>query len=512
MKLTIFYSWQENTDKNLNKNFIRDCINLSVTNIKNQGQLKGIQFEIQESTSNLPGTPDVNSIIEQRISDCDIFIGDLSFVNAYSCLEKIIRKVSRKKLQYFINNNVYGEFNRALSCLGWEHVIGVTNIVYGDPNENELLIPFDTRGKRFLITYELKNEKNKEKALIELTKKLENAIRLSALAVIEKGKSKYRPFIQFSEHIREPRNQERFFENDFIANVKQEIFDNKQNIRILGLSGLGKTRIVLEAFKKSDDFSLSYLYCDAYLEECASILATIDKIIANNEKVYLVVDNCSEVLHKKILYLKSKKHNPPPLITINNDLEENESTECSYIRIPKSMNDIVDFILEKEVNKIDKNVLSILSDGEEYWKYHNFKNLLGAMIGSPSSLNDIFFQEKNYDKFLLWCDSNPKIAPIRLAAITPVYQGNSFHPFVNFLLDIYGNNTDVLDSLSSNMGSFSWVGSVIPMYELKKKSLEQLLSHKNQIIVEWAKKQIEYTQREIYEAQLRKDEEKLFYG
>ncbi len=362
MNLTIFYSWQETTNRVFNKDFIRTCIEDALKNIENTGQLKGVLFKVQESTNNLGGTPNIPDTIEQRTRDCDIFIGDLSVVNSFSNLEKFIRKIRKKKLQYFINNNVYGEFNRALAELDFQQVISVMNIAYGDPEDDSLLIPFDTRHRRNPITYNLKNLKNFESEHSKFVSILENALRKSALVAIDNLKIKYKPFIRFTEHLKEPKNQERFFENDFIKDVKQKIIDNKKNIRLIGLSGLGKTRIVIEAFREPQDFMLSYLYCDAYLDDFFSIQAAVEKINNDKEKAYIVIDNCTEEQLNKILILKSRIQCQLPLITIYNQPEEIESDKCFYIRVPKSMNDIVDKILDKEAKKINKEILPIIKE------------------------------------------------------------------------------------------------------------------------------------------------------
>src|ERR1035437_383480 len=92
MKYTIFYSWQSDTYPKYNWSLIRDCINTAMKSIENKGQLKGIYFnDLQESTSNIPGTPDIVPTIEERIDNCDIFIGDLTVCNNYKSLTDFLK-------------------------------------------------------------------------------------------------------------------------------------------------------------------------------------------------------------------------------------------------------------------------------------------------------------------------------------------------------------------------------------------------------------------------------------
>jgi hypothetical protein len=50
MKLTIFYSWQSETEAKYNHSLIGSCIQKAMNNIANIGQLKGVFFNpLQES-------------------------------------------------------------------------------------------------------------------------------------------------------------------------------------------------------------------------------------------------------------------------------------------------------------------------------------------------------------------------------------------------------------------------------------------------------------------------------
>ena len=94
----------------------------------------------------------------------------------------------------------------------------------------------------------------------------------------------------------------------------------------------------------------------------------------------------------------------------------------------------------------------------------------------------------------------------------PIYQDNGFHALVISLLDNYGDNQNILDSLSANMGSFSWSGSTIPLYEQKINALESLIPHKNKIVEDWAIQKIEWTKKDIEREQQREDEEKFLHS
>ena len=80
------------------------------------------------------------------------------------------------------------------------------------------------------------------------------------------------------------------------------------------------------------------------------------------------------------------------------------------------------------------------------------------------------------------------------------------------LLNRYGDDADMLNSLSCNIGSFGIVGSLIPAYESNKKTLSTLLTHSNPNVVEWAQKKIAQLDKDIAFEKKREAENKFLYG
>ena len=65
-----------------------------------------------------------------------------------------------------------------------------------------------------------------------------------------------------------------------------------------------------------------------------------------------------------------------------------------------------------------------------------------------------------------------------------------FSPLVMTLIDMFGDIQQVLDSLSVNMGNFSYVGSVVPLYESHIRLLQGLTTHPIERVRLWAAKMI----------------------
>lgn len=83
--------------------------------------------------------------------------------------------------------------------------------------------------------------------------------------------------------------------------------------------------------------------------------------------------------------------------------------------------------------------------------------------------------------------------PYRLAYLAPVFDYSdkdepSFSQFFYWLLehfDSFKEQEEILSEFSSNMGSYSWVGSIIPLLEKKINCFKKLEHHTNTIVKKW---------------------------
>lgn len=121
--------------------------------------------------------------------------------------------------------------------------------------------------------------------------------------------------------------------------------------------------------------------------------------------------------------------------------------------------------------------------------YFQVKDELGSGFGfGKGPLFDI-----NEELIKQLCLENPESAPARIASMVPCFEvdadGNETELFSNWiiwLLDNFGEQKEVRDCISSNLGSFSWTGAISPYYEKNIKCFEQLLNHSKPEVREWA--------------------------
>lgn len=126
-EITIFYSWQSDLPSECNQKTIRDILKKAKARIESEHP-DSINIKIDEATQDEIGSPNIPQTIIKKISNSDIFIGDVSIINKNS---DSFRKTP--------NPNVMFELGFASSRLGWERVILLFNNAFGTLDD----LPFD---------------------------------------------------------------------------------------------------------------------------------------------------------------------------------------------------------------------------------------------------------------------------------------------------------------------------------------------------------------------------------
>ena len=145
--MKIFYSWQDDIEKKYNRFFIKDALEKAIEQLNKEFKIEDA-IRIDHDTKGIKGSPDITNTILKKIRECDIFIGDISFI------------AKSKKGKYCPNPNVLIELGYAFNCLTDERVVNVINTAYSAPEE----LPFNLKGKRWPIKFELSDNNKSMKA------------------------------------------------------------------------------------------------------------------------------------------------------------------------------------------------------------------------------------------------------------------------------------------------------------------------------------------------------------
>ncbi len=159
---TIFYSWQCDSDKKFNRNFIENCLSNAINRIN-----KVIDYTLilDKNTIGESGSPDIVNVILNKI---DMAIGFVADITPIVCLKE----------KYLSNSNVMLELGYALSFLSDERVILICNTSKCRLND----LPFDLGLKR-IVSYEYDEESDANKAKNQ-KEKLENTLYEAIQAII----------------------------------------------------------------------------------------------------------------------------------------------------------------------------------------------------------------------------------------------------------------------------------------------------------------------------------------
>lgn len=160
MKHSIFYSWQSDLDPAFTRNFIEEVLGKAVKDLNRSDSIT-VEAVMDRDTAGVGGTPGISETIFQKIRNCDVFVGDVSIVDATKSrkdagfIRALTAAVAGVVLEHATradrqikrpapNPNVLLELGYAAANIGWNRVILVQNTAYGDISA----LPFDLRGRR----------------------------------------------------------------------------------------------------------------------------------------------------------------------------------------------------------------------------------------------------------------------------------------------------------------------------------------------------------------------------
>lgn len=163
--MKVFWSWQSDSPGKNNHYFVRDALELALKKVADDLDLTEAERpEVDHDTKGEPGLVSIVDTIFEKINQAAVFVGDLTYVG----------KTEKGKL--LPNPNVMIELGHAITVLGPERIILVSNRAYGGRPED---LPFDLRHRRAPIYYDLPDtalDEDRKKAQRELVGALASAL------------------------------------------------------------------------------------------------------------------------------------------------------------------------------------------------------------------------------------------------------------------------------------------------------------------------------------------------
>jgi hypothetical protein len=323
MAFNIFYSWQSTTKGKYNRWFIKDCLDTALKNLTAYYKHE-VEFYLDHDTKDVPGYPNITEAIQKKIiRDCDIYIGDYSVIDRTRAGKGIL------------NPNVQTELGIAKGSIGDDRIIVVMNHYYGDPKA-EALMPFDVAQYRHPIDYNYgpnnDNPDNKKFQKDKLVKALQDAIKLVFDSERERRKKEYDPFDTWKTWDQISDSTLPFKPDATVLTVFNTIKDNlkpQSLIRLLGLSGIGKTKLILECFRPGNAINMApeisdkVLYANMNDNDHNEVIKKIKDLMRTNNRKIVVLDNCPVLLHEKLQPIICLENSTLTLITVSPEPDEN---------------------------------------------------------------------------------------------------------------------------------------------------------------------------------------------
>lgn len=155
-----------------------------------------------------------------------------------------------------------------------------------------------------------------------------------------------------------------------IALLRQALSRPRQCIRLIGLSGLGKTRLVQALFEDGVgeaplDPGLA-VYTDYSEETDPTARDMARQLVIMRQRAILIVDNCNPATHSELARICSEGSSQVSLITVEYDVRDDEPERTEVFRLQSASSEMVELWLEKtfpDVTQVDRRTISEFSDG-----------------------------------------------------------------------------------------------------------------------------------------------------
>ena len=156
---------------------------------------------------------------------------------------------------------------------------------------------------------------------------------------------------------------------DGINEVREIIRNSDRAVRIIGLSGVGKTRFVQALFEESVGIDplerTNVIYNDVGDNPKSSIQTMIDRLLLKKKSPIIVLDNCSIPTHNKITNLLNLEKSKIKLITVEYDIRENLGHQTDVIEISTKEPNIAAELVKRHYKKISSDDANRIGDFAE---------------------------------------------------------------------------------------------------------------------------------------------------
>jgi hypothetical protein len=129
-------------------------------------------------------------------------------------------------------------------------------------------------------------------------------------------------------------------------------------VRLVGLSGVGKTRLVQALFDdRVGQFALApdlAIYTNLSDDPNPQPIAVVAELIARQSRQVLIVDNCTPELHRKLAEVCTRTESRVSLLTVEYDVREDQPEGTDVFELQPSSDDLIEKLLQRRVNGLSQ--------------------------------------------------------------------------------------------------------------------------------------------------------------
>ena len=157
---------------------------------------------------------------------------------------------------------------------------------------------------------------------------------------------------------------------DGLASVRDILRESRKAVRIVGLSGVGKTRFVQALFdhragKRSLDPSIT-IYTNMADDPDPQPVGLASDLVASQTRAVLVVDNCPPDLHRRLAEVCRSTNSLLSLVTVEYDIRDDDPEETDVFRLEPSSPELIEKLVRgrfKNISQVDAKTIATFSGG-----------------------------------------------------------------------------------------------------------------------------------------------------
>ena len=329
MEICIFYSWQSMYRKNCDR-IISKALDKAIKELNKENS--GISYTLERGGGDVQGAEHIDISIDEIIkSRADLAIADFTHTGNQPKIDENTGEWKKERL--LANSNVLYEYGKLEATLNPRQVFKVYNTAYGDLKTN-LEMPFDIRQELFPINFccsDVTSPDDREKATEGLKKDIKSIIRQGTEEFLNNQTVRFSPLVPLRNEYKKALYNTTFSPVKCFNEIRERI-EKGLSFRLLGLPGLGKTRMVGEGFRGNDN---DVYYCDCKTTQSQTVQNAVERLLTQRtkSKQIVILDNCDQKLCGYTTDMLHENGYNCQLITIHYDPSEKADTGIEVVSL-----------------------------------------------------------------------------------------------------------------------------------------------------------------------------------